>query len=306
MSNPTLSVAICTYGRHEVLVQTLESLLKCTGAESTEILVIDQTPEHPTAVSAYLEQAHGFHYYQVQPPGIARARGFAAEKATGDILIYIDDDVTPDTDFLLAHLSAHVDTSVGVVAGRVTVPGEMPRRGRVGVINFFGKFSANFTSPHPQDVQDAIGCNFSVKRNLLFQTGNPWVEPGYSTPPALREDSDIVTRIRELGYRVRYEPSAHLAHHVHPKGGNRRSSDRRAFYFQLFHDEFLFYGKHLPAWRIGFAVLGMARPFLAAWIWYGKGNPSWLVTCTQGLRAGLRDAAASPARVSNPKRFPVF
>lgn len=278
----------------------------CDGAASAEILVIDQTLEHPASVSAFLQEAKGFHYSTLQPPGIARARGFAAEKAQGDILLYIDDDVTVDGHFLQAHLAAHAREDVGVVAGRVTVPGEPARTSKVGAINFFGKFSANFTSLVPQEVQDAIGCNFSVKRALLFETGDPWVEPGYATPPALREDSDIVTRVRELGYKVWYEPDAHLVHHVHPGGGNRRSANRRAFYFQLFHDEFLFYGKHLPSRRMPFAMLGMTRPLLAAWLWYGRGNPGWAATCIAGMRAGLRDAAVSPARVRNPKRFPVF
>jgi len=47
-----LTIAIPTYGREEVLVQTLDAVLALGGA--TELILVDQTPAHTAGVESRL------------------------------------------------------------------------------------------------------------------------------------------------------------------------------------------------------------------------------------------------------------
>ena len=102
---PQLTVAICTYRRRDLLKITLESL--CAAAQHVprldwELLIIDNADE-PSVASLVQSFAHRFPCvrYEIQPtPGTSWARNLAVETAQSPIIVFTDDDVTFDPQWL--------------------------------------------------------------------------------------------------------------------------------------------------------------------------------------------------------------
>lgn len=120
--NPAVSLIIPTYRREMSLV----ACLRCALAQTyrpLEILLVDQTERHEPATSEYLETVRDkIRIINHQPPSAVTARNCGLHEASGDILIFIDDDTTFDTSFAGAHCAAH-KRGADVVQGRVIEPG---------------------------------------------------------------------------------------------------------------------------------------------------------------------------------------
>jgi len=301
MSQPVVAIIIATYGREHVLVETIQSILKVErDLTKTKILVVDQTLEHEADTTAYLlaqEKAGSIIWFR--PPEInfaalTKARNFGvAEAKDAEVIVFVDDDVEVQPDFLKQHLTAYEDSAVMATAGRVVTinqPDSVNNR-TVGQISWFGNFAANYSGDYDQNVTDFMGCNFSLRTSVLAKTG--LFEEGQASRSAIREDSDMAVRVREVGGIIRFVAKAEVLHKFFPSGGTRSEKDRIVWYFGLFHDNFMFYAKHAPTWRMPFFALHMWRPLLACSFWYGKGRPTAIVQPWKGMAAGIKAGKAS-------------
>jgi GT2 family glycosyltransferase len=312
MSTPRVTVIVPTYKREQPLVDTLVSLKALDYPKSAlEILVVDQAPVHEPATFDYLERAAQEGWITLfKPPvitfaSLTKARNFGIQHATNpDIILFVDDDVEVQPDFLQHHVDAYQDPAVMAVAGRVTVPGHTyPAQDpdTIATVTWFGSFVNNFYGTKPGTSDGFVGCNFSVRASILKQTG--LFEERF-TGNAMREETDLAVRIREVGGTIKFVPEAYEIHHMVVTGGTR-SEGRLDWYFAFFHNHFLFYGKHAPAWRMPFFMLHLIRPIIACWLVYGKGSPRAFLVPWRGMKSGLRAAAearkAGDTTVQSPK-----
>jgi glycosyltransferase involved in cell wall biosynthesis len=97
-----LSVIVCTYRRPEPLALLLQSLASQTW-KSFEVLLVDGAGEEGVAQTRLMASAHA---PQVDlrvlssPKGLTKQRNTGLKAAIGDIVCFLDDDVTFDADFL--------------------------------------------------------------------------------------------------------------------------------------------------------------------------------------------------------------
>lgn len=209
-----LSVVIPTFNRHEVLIDSLIALTKLE-APADEILVIDQSLDHPQEVSDALRKmaADGaIRWLRLLVPSIPAAMNEGLRKAKGDIIVFLDDDIRPDSCLLQAHRSAHLAHPEALIAGRVLQPWH---RGLPDLPNA-NHFA--FNSESSRDVFEFMGGNFSVNRISAIQLGGfdeNFVRVAY------RFEADFALRWRRAGGRIRYEASA-LIHHLKAVGGGTR------------------------------------------------------------------------------------
>lgn len=102
----TFSIVICTYNRSAYLFKTLESVGAQTHSpEDFEVIVVDNNSTDNTeeVISQWKEKYSGkieLHYYKEVRQGISYARNLGVSKASGDYIVFIDDDETIDIDFL--------------------------------------------------------------------------------------------------------------------------------------------------------------------------------------------------------------
>lgn len=273
---PNYTVAICTYRRGPVCLETLGMLLPLCPPGG-ELLVLDQSPEILTIPDALTTTAPiPVHYHHLPPHGLVASRNEALGRARGEIILFLDDDVLPSPTLIQAHLAAYQDPRVGGVAGQVLSPGQFPNpRGHPEVTDALRSFlEVNLESSLPGEVATARGCNMSFRREALRRAGG--FDPHLHPPFCFREDSDVSFGIRALGLRLVYVPTASLVHLSAPAGGTRDVSTppqalRREWtiYLRLYQharDDFYFTWKHLrgPArsahlWQIARGNIGMSR-----------------------------------------------
>ncbi len=106
---PVWSVCICTHNRAPLLRQTLERLtqVRAPAGVRLEVVVVnnhstDSTPTVLAEAAAVLP----LHAVDEARPGIAYARNAAVAAAAGEVLVWIDDDVLVEPDWLESYAPA--------------------------------------------------------------------------------------------------------------------------------------------------------------------------------------------------------
>ncbi len=239
-----VTVAIPTYRRERVLVETLEFLL-ALRPRAAEILVLDQSESHDAATDRSLSALHAggdIRWMRLPTPSIPCAMNEGLRQATHDLVLFFDDDIRPEPDLLVRHVDAHALHPDGLVAGRVIQPWqEGVEYGREGPFHFASKERAL--------INEFIGCNFSVSKAVAIRLGGfdeNFVKVAY------RFEAEFAHRFRAGGRSIFFEPAACL-HHLKAGAGGTRS-----------------YGEHLTTWRPDHAVgayyfalrAGVAREFV--------------------------------------------
>lgn len=211
----SVSVVIPTYKREDDLVRTIRSVLAQPG--DFEVLVVDQTSRHSVQTEAYLRSVDDprFHHHLVGPPSLTAARNYGIEHSTGDVIVFVDDDVELHDGFLSFHTESYHDDRVGAVAGRVIGPTEPPAS-RPAYLAWTGFRQGSFDCPYEAEATLVRGCNMSFRRRAIEEAGG---FDGRFVGNAIREDFDAALAVRSKGWKIVYRPAAALDHHDVDTGG---------------------------------------------------------------------------------------
>ena len=209
-----ISVAIATYRREGILLETLDYLLGLLPA-AAEILVIDQSERHETTTQTRLKSLDAtgrIRWLRLDRPSIPHAMNRGLLEATQDIVLFVDDDIRPEPALLTSHLAAHQQHSDVLVAGRVVQPWQE------GVdISILAK--TPFAGMESSWIEDFIGCNFSVGRDTALALGGfdeNFVRVAYCY------EAEFAHRFRASERRVYFEPAA-CVHHLKSSAGGTRT-----------------------------------------------------------------------------------
>jgi len=128
----TLSVVIPTYGREEVLCDTIRYLL-ALAAPADEIVVVDQTADHGLGTQDFLTQqsaAGAIRWLRHAPPGTVGAMNRGLLEARGELVLFLDDDIIPGAELVAAQRRAHAEhAEAWAVVGQVLQPEEWETAG---------------------------------------------------------------------------------------------------------------------------------------------------------------------------------
>jgi GT2 family glycosyltransferase len=262
MSLPLISIIIPTYGREQVLCDTLADVLR-QDYPNFEVLVVDQTPSHEPETQAYLEKLTGdraIQWFRLEWASLPGARNYGVRRAAGSIILFLDDDVQLPPGFLAAHVQNYQERSeVGAVAGRVldrqklaeaeaglTIE-QLPAEANDPAIGWFHLNLVHTLKPQP--VLTARGCNMSFRR-AIFEQHNIWFDERFRGS-AVREESDFCLRLRSTPYQIWYDPNAYLVHLGEETGGCHDVSTRSLHYqITFYHNHFLMAFKNLTLMQI--------------------------------------------------------
>jgi GT2 family glycosyltransferase len=263
---PSISVIIPTYGREEPLRDTLKDVLK-QDYPTFEVLVVDQTAKHEPETQACLEQLvreQKISWYCLDWASLPGARNYGVRRASGEIIVFIDDDVQMPEGYLKAHAANYERAEIGAVAGRVldrmkladskwahkgdspyTVEDLPPEAMDPGIAWYHIDLVHTIK---PQQVISARGCNMSYRREIFTKHGI-WFDERFRGS-AVREESDFCLRLRKTGYKIWYDPEAYLVHLGEETGGCHDISTRSLEYQLMFyHNHFLMALKNLSPWQ---------------------------------------------------------
>lgn len=251
MSLPSISVIIPTYNREKVLRETLADVLQ-QDYPDFEVLVVDQTPTHEPETDAYLQslaESSRIQWLRLDWASLPGARNYAVRRSQGAIILFLDDDVQLPPGFLHAHARNYLDQpEIGAIAGRVfdrmkladsggglTIEDLPPEAMDPGIAWYYIDL---VHTVKPQQVLSVRGCNMSFRREIFDKYGLHFDERFRGS--AVREESDFCLRLRQTGYKIWYEPDAHLIHLGEETGGCHDISTRSISYqITFYHNHFL-------------------------------------------------------------------
>ena len=251
MSLPSISVIIPTYNREKVLRETLADVLQ-QDYPDFEVLVVDQTTTHEPETDAYLQslaESSRIQWLRLDWASLPGARNYAVRRSQGAIILFLDDDVQLPPGFLHAHARNYLDKpEIGAIAGRVfdrmkladsggglTIEDLPPEAMDPGIAWYYIDL---VHTVKPQQVLSVRGCNMSFRREIFDKYGLHFDERFRGS--AVREESDFCLRLRQTGYKIWYEPDAHLIHLGEETGGCHDISTRSISYqITFYHNHFL-------------------------------------------------------------------
>ena len=186
------SVVIATKDRAPLLDAALASLRAQEGAPEYELVVVDNGSTDATLDVA---RAHGAAYAYVAEPNRGKARNAGIALATGDAILFVDDDVVTPPHFLAAHAKAHRDEIFPLaVSGPILNVPDASNRPEPAAANFSRAFF--------------VTCNVSVRAASLRAVG------GFDEDFDLYgwEDTELGARLRAHGVRRAFAWDAYLWH----------------------------------------------------------------------------------------------
>lgn len=211
-TSSTLSVVVPTFRKKELLAATLSALCAQTyPADLTQVVVVDDC-----SCDGTWEMLEGLGTpYSLVPVrhdtnrGRAAARNSAIRKATGALVIFLDDDMRADPGLLAAHAFAHAERPGCVVIGNAVTA---PELGTSNVLRYLDTRGVHKLEPGSfVPARYFLTNNSSVPRRALLDVGlfdETFRNYGF-------EDTELAFRLeRGAGLVFRYCPEA-LAYHIH-------------------------------------------------------------------------------------------
>ncbi len=220
-----ITVILCTYNR----CGSLATALRSVGAQAFprpvewEVLVVDNNSSDRTrevAEQFCREHPERFRYFFEARQGKSFALNTGIRQARGEILAFVDDDVTVAPGWL-ANLTASLhDGQWAGAGGRIVLEWTCapPRWLRTkGQNKLAGALAAYDQGNEPRRIADEVplGTNMAFRKGMFAKYGGFRTDLGPTTGSLIRgEDTELGRRLMAAGERLRYEPAAVVYHPV--------------------------------------------------------------------------------------------
>lgn len=206
-----LSVVICTRNRAEPLREALSHYQSLLASEPLELIIVDNGSTDDTQQVIQSLQGTGMRVRATfcAEPGLGRAREHGRRVATGDYLIFTDDDCYPDRGYLEAYRRVFAQyPDVDFFGGRILLWDESDARVTVDYRDAPVTYSPHYF-PNPGEIQ---GANIAVRRDVLDAIGGFDANMGAGTPYPC-EDIDLVARLLAHSFSGLFHPDPVIFHH---------------------------------------------------------------------------------------------
>jgi glycosyltransferase involved in cell wall biosynthesis len=223
VSLPSLTFAICTRNRQDVLGRCLERIVKLDRhGFAVEVLVIDNAPtddRNERIVAGF----PGVRCVREPRPGLSFARNRAISEARNELIAYVDDDAVVDRGWLRGLREAAIANPDAAGFSGPILPLELvtgPQiilEGRGGFGHAFRNVRYNATMPGSSvypcgEAGFGAGGNMVIRKQVLLSLGGFDEALGSGTPAGSAEDLDIFFRLVRAGHTWVHEPQIMVFH----------------------------------------------------------------------------------------------
>jgi len=226
-----ITVILCTYNRCRDLRTALDSVAASILPDSVswDVLVVDNNSNDQTreVVKEYCAKYPDHFKYLFEPtPGKSHALNSGIQQAVGDVLAFMDDDVTVEPNWL-QNLTASLDTSDWAGSGgRIILqwPPSVPKwLATEGPFARHGFPGFDQGSEACALVGPPFGTNMAFRKTMFEKHGGFRLDLGPSPHNEVRnEDTEYGRRLISAGERLRYEPRAIVYHPVPAEKLNKK------------------------------------------------------------------------------------
>ena len=215
---PSLRASLVVCSRNPKLLERFfEAVGQHTAHACREIVVVEHRSGDTAAMDRLLAAHPCIRAPYVGPFNFAAMNNLGARHATGEVLVFMNDDVAPlQSDWLTALLAQAIRPGVAAVGAKLVYPsGAIQHAGIVlGIMEGAGHLHRHtFGSPYwnwlpfTRNVTAVTGACLAIRKSVFDQLG------GFDESfPVNYNDVDLCLRARQAGYQVIVEPAALLRH----------------------------------------------------------------------------------------------
>lgn len=242
---PKISVVICTFNRHDILLEAIMSIeLQDLPGQEYELIIVDNSDdiEAREQFRNGLQITCAHHYLEEARPGLSRARNIGIHAARGELVAFLDDDAKASAAWLrhiIEAFSGH--ESAGVVGGPVRPiwTARCPAWLTPRLQSFLTIIDRGDEARLLAGEEWLSGANIAFRTRAVTEAGMFPENLGRIRGLLLSNEELLVTkRIRDLGYTVFYDPKIEMHHRVHPDRVSQSWLRRRVFW-QVLSDLFI-------------------------------------------------------------------
>ena len=216
------TVALCTHDHADRLARTLADLRQLRSPEAPwELLIVDNACSDATP-SLLSREAWpiGWQVRVVREEklGLSNARNCALREAKGEYLIFVDDDETPDPEWLRAFDTLVRDRAPDAFGGRIEVlfEGDRPAWLTHDLLGFLGQLNRADTPVRLTEPGTSFhGGNFGFRRKVCETVGA--FDPALGRKGADNtggEEVDFYRRLLAGGFKIWWTPDAVIFHRI--------------------------------------------------------------------------------------------
>lgn len=236
MSEPLITVALCTHNHADRLALTLPGFANLRHpAAGWEILIIDNASSDATpttlAKADWRPSMVPVRVVREERLGLSNARNRAVIDARGEYIVFMDDDETPDPEWLRAYEASIVSHSPDALGGRIEVffeDGVRPSWLQDDLLGFLGRLDHGPAGWLTDTRTPIFGGNFAFRRSVFQRIGSFDARLGRQGSINVGgEDTEIYARLLASGCTVRWVPEALIKHRI------QTAKLRRSYFLDL-------------------------------------------------------------------------
>jgi GT2 family glycosyltransferase len=198
---PRVSVVVCTRNGARTLHDCLTGLDRLDYPDY-EVIIVD---DGSTDASAAIASEYDVRLISTENRGLSVARNTGMEAATGEIVVYTDDDARPDPDWLRYLAWSFLTTDHASIGGPNIAPGGDGPIATCVANAPGGPVHVLLTDEIAEHIP---GCNMAFRRDRLIEIGG--FDPRFRTAG---DDVDLCWRMQYRGWTIGFNPAAMVWHH---------------------------------------------------------------------------------------------
>ncbi len=289
----SLSVVVPTYNRSESLARLLESLGDV--GDDCEVIVVD---DHSTDDTEDVVTASEVGRYVLnRGDGRIQARETGIKEASGDVIGFLEDDMTVENEFFVSITSAFSDFDADIVQSMVVDHHDGKSVQRVEKEptwyqwNFEHGTNLNYCR-EPRDIDFCKESGLFVRREVIEDISmgdDNLIGDGYG------ESISFAFRAKSEGYSILYQPQAVAHHYGATTGGTVEAAGKSRtehrgcgiFFKEFYHNMMYIHSRFYPIWALPALIYHMIKTLGRTVKWR---SPACVGICFGGLLSGVKTA----------------
>jgi len=205
---PKVSVVVCTHNGEQTLGRCLDRLAGLSYPDFETIVIDDGSSDG----SAEIARAHGALLVQTEHRGLSFARNAGVERASGEIVAFLDDDAYPDADWL-RYIAVSLGSGSHAGVGGPNVPPSDD--GLIAECVAAAPGGPIHVLISDREAEHVPGCNMAFRKSALEE-----IDGFDERFRVAGDDVDVCWRLQERGHTLGFSAGAVVMH-------SRRDSIRR-------------------------------------------------------------------------------
>ena len=215
MAVPKVSIVIPTLNRASTLEDTIDKIESQTiPTDIYEVIVVDNASTDDTlrVLEAKSRKYPNLRFFFQPKPGAAATRNAGLRRASGEIVLLIDNDILAEPDLIERHLEYHSQHARASVIGNVTAPWKDSVDPFLRYLRHRGIYDAYSVASGPIDFSYYHTGNVSTPRSFLLEAG---CFNEYFFIYGM-EDIELGSRLQNVGVQMINGERARATHHYFP------------------------------------------------------------------------------------------